>query len=211
MYQNQYNKTENTAVSSTKMGNTALSSSAKLGNTAISYTKKGSITLALLSGITDSKYHPSNNDISVEQLYNSGPMLVFYSHSTDKYVYVRTQYEQTIDKESEKMQKRFQSMKHSFARYSEGFPAEKQVFFTAMANALCKLDFRDNVTSYNTDDASIDTILKLSSGLTLSISCFIDEDTDSPMVFSLHRGTTLLVTDEMPVEEIVRKINSVTA
>jgi hypothetical protein len=201
MYQNQYDKTENTAVSSTKMGNTALSSSAKLGF----------ITLAMLipCGIADSEYHPSNKDISVEQLYNSGPMMMFYSHSTDKYV--RTQYEQKIDKESDEMQKRFRSMKHSFARYSEGFPAEKQVFFTAMANALCKLDFRDNVTSYNTDDASIDTILKLSSGLTLSISCFIDEDTDSPMVFSLHRGTTLLVTDEMPVEEIVRKINSVTA
>lgn len=202
MYQNQYNKTENTAVSSTKMGNTALSSSAKLGF----------ITLAMLipCGIADSEYHPSNKDISVEQLYNSGPMMMFYSHSTDKYV--RTQYiEQKIDQKSKEMQCRFHAMNNSFTRYNKGFPSDKQGHFSLMANALCKLDFTDNISSYNKDDDSIDTILKLSNGLTLSISCFVDEDENAPMVFSLHRGTTLLVTDEMPVEEIVRKINSVTA
>ena len=156
-------------------------------------------------------YYSMYPSISMEQLYNkSGAMMSFYPHSTDNYV--RTQYkEQRIDQKSKEMQRRFLAMNHSFMRYSEGFPAEKQGHFSLMANALCKLDFKDNVSSYNKDDDSIDTVLKLSNGLTLSISCFVDEDEDAPMVFSIHRGTTLLVSDELPVEEIVRKINSVPA
>lgn len=189
MYQNQYNKTGN--ISSTKMGVIT------------------SLALLMPCGIADSECHSLNKDITIAQLYNSGPMMMFYSHSTAEYV--RTQYEQKIDNESEEMQKRFKAIKHSFARYSEGFPSEKQGHFSLMANALCKLDFKDNISSYNKDDDSIDTVLKLSNGLTLSISCFVDEDEDAPMVFSIHRGKALLVSDELPVEEIVRKINSVPA
>ena len=80
-----------------------------------------------------------------------------------------------------------------------------------LSNTLCKLKFVDNISSYNESDFSLDTILKLSNGLKLSISQFLDEDIDSPVVFSIHRGKTLLISDEMPIAEIVNIINSVEA
>ena len=186
MYQNQYNKSDASKVASS-----------------IGIITIASATFMLTTqNIADSEYHDMSKGISIEQSYkDSGITIKLYPHSKEEYV--RTQYqEQTIDKKSKEMQRRFQSMNHSFMRYSEGFPTEKQVHISLMANALCKFDFNDD---------SIDTVLKLSNGLTLSISCFVDEDEDAPMVFSIHRGKTLLVSDELPVEEIVRKINSVPA
>ncbi len=144
-----------------------------------------------------------------ELSYKSGrPLAFFYAHPSE--VYVKTQQDaDKINDLSIAMQKRFLSMQHSFVQNNEGFTIEKQSYFALMTNALCKLDFGDNVTSYNRCDDSIDVVLWLSSGLKLSVSCFTDEDLDAPMVFSLHRGHTLLVSDELPVNEIVRTIKSV--
>ena len=107
------------------------------------------------------------------------------------------------------MQDRFLAMKHSFMRYRKDISSDELSYFTSVANVLCKLDFKDNISSYNESDKCIDTVLRLSNGLTLSISSFLDEDINAPMVFSIHRGRMLLVTDEMPISEIVKTINSV--
>lgn len=140
----------------------------------------------------------------------SGSFLIFYSHASENYY--RTQNtDSLIDHVSIEMQTRFHAIKSSFLHYCEGFPKEKMNHFTIMANALCKLEFIDNASSYNNIDESIDTVLKLRNGLTLSISSFVGDSEDAPMVFSLHRGQTLLVSDELPVNEIVRTINSVRA
>lgn len=144
------------------------------------------------------------------QLNKSGFLMVNYPHSAE-YYFITREVEKRINDETMKMQSRFQSMKRSFLRYSEGFPQEKQSYFALMADALCKLDFKDNLSSYNRGDASIDTVIKLKNGITLRVSCFIDDEIDAPMVFSIHRGRTLLVTDELPVSEIVNTINSVSA
>ena len=134
--------------------------------------------------------------------------MTYYPHSTEEYV--RTRHDvNKIDRASMAMQSRFHAMKLSFMHYSDGMPSDKLSYFTYMANALCKLDFKDNVSSYNNGDASIDMVLKFSNGLTLSVSSFVDEEEGAPMVFSLHRGHTLLVSDELPVNEIVKTINSV--
>lgn len=140
----------------------------------------------------------------------SGAFMIFDSHASENY-YRTHNTDRLIDHVSIEMQTRYQSLKRSFIHYSEGFPKEKMNHFAIMANALCKLEFRDNVSSYNKVDESIDTVLKLKNGLILSISSFVEDSEDAPMVFSLHRGQTLLVSDELPVNEIVRTINSVIA
>jgi len=145
-----------------------------------------------------------------EQPYRSGRLLENYSHTSELYV-LTPNTEKMIDKISREMQSRVQSLKRSFSKYSDGFPTEKQSYFAYMADALCKLDFIDNVSSYNKYDSSIDTIIKLKNGLTLSVSCFIEDKKDAPMVFSIHRNHTLLVSDELPINEIVNTINSANA
>ena len=158
----------------------------------------------------DSISVPAGNYTAFDKQYKSGSLTMYYHHATEEYV--KTQHAVSkMERGSVEMQNRYQAMKNSFAKYNKSFPADKQNYFSQMANALCKLEFRDNVSSYNETDASIDAVLKLTNGLTLSISCFVDEDFDSPMVFSLHRGKVLLVSDALPVGEIVRTINSVTA
>lgn len=152
----------------------------------------------------------ANNYVSYEKLYKSGDLMTCYTNAVEEFV--KTQHlSSKIDVRAVEMQKRYQSMKNSFLKYSKNFPVDKQNYFSQMANALCQLDFKDNVSSFNDDDDSIDTVLKLSNGLTLSISCFIDEDVEAPMVFSIHRDRNLIVSDSLPVGEIVRTINSVRA
>ncbi len=158
----------------------------------------------------DSLSVPIGYYVAFDKQYKSGALTMYYTHATEEYV--KTQHSiSKMERDSVEMQARYQAIKNSFSKYGRKFPADKQPYFSHMANALCKLQFRDNISSYNDADASIDTVLKLTNGLTLSISCFIDEDVNSPMVFSLHRGKVLLVSDALPVGEIVRTINSVTA
>lgn len=146
----------------------------------------------------------------IELPYRSGPFMRFYSHSVTEYVRSNSNSER-IDSAMAAMQDRYKALKDNFARYSDGFPKEKTSYFFQMANVLCRLDFNDGLTSYNKLDASIDSVLNLRNGLTLSVSRFIEDDLDAPVVFSIHRGRKLLVSDELPVDEIVSTIKSVTA
>lgn len=157
----------------------------------------------------DSLSVPVGNYVAFDKQYKSGLLTMYYHHATEEYVKTQNSVNR-MERSSVEMQTRYQAMKNSFAKYNTGLPTDKQNYFSQVANALCKLEFRDIVSSYNETDASIDTVLKLTNGLTLSVSCFVDEDMDYPMVFSIHRGKVLLVSDALPVGEIVRTINSVT-
>ena len=142
--------------------------------------------------------------------FQSGAPMAFFPQLSDFYQ-TQKSIETSIDILSMKMQQRYKILQRLFNENNEGFPTEKFRYFNQMANALCQLDFDDNVSSYNEFDESIDTILKLKNGLTLSVSCFVDEEINAPMVFSIHRDTMLLVSDELPVDEMVKTIKSVSA
>lgn len=114
-----------------------------------------------------------------------------------------------VDKESIKMQQRYRAIKESFSKNCEEFPIEKNEYIEMLSNQICKLHFNDNISMYNKYDESIDTIIFLSNGLKLSVSQFLDEDIDAPAVFSIHRGQALLISDAMPINEIIDTINSV--
>ena len=113
-----------------------------------------------------------------------------------------------VKAENDESLQRFEQIKNSFSKHSIGFPVEKKNYILELANRVCQLPFIDNLSEYNEFDRAIDTVLKLSNGQTLSISQFIDEEIEAPVVFSIHRGKELLVTDEMPLWEIVDTINS---
>lgn len=102
-----------------------------------------------------------------------------------------------------------QSLKRSFSKYNEGFPPEKQEYFDYIANALCKLNFTDNICSYNKIDSSIDIVLYLECGIKVCLSYFIDGDEIVPVLFLLYRNGKLLVSDEMFINDVVDKINYV--
>lgn len=166
------------------------------------------------SDVMQQSYVPNNN-LSTYSAYEncensktSGMPIAFYNHTSGNFVRSMSM-EEPIESESIQMQERHKAIEDSFSKYSDGFPIEKKDYLSILSNSLCKVKFVDNISSYNASDFSIDTIIKLSNGLKLSISQFLDEDIDSPVVFSVHRGKTLLISDEMPIAEIVNIINSV--
>lgn len=139
---------------------------------------------------------------------SSGMPVMYYNHASEVIETTREK-NSPIEIKSIKMQLRYQAIERSFRKNCVGFPVEKENYLQLLSNAVCRLPFIDNVSEYNRDDDTIDTILKLSNGLKLSISQFLDEDAESPAVFSIHRGSILLVSDELPMSEIVNTIVSV--
>ena len=114
-----------------------------------------------------------------------------------------------MDAASEEALRRCNMIKNSFSKHKVGFPDEKMSYLDELANIVCHLQFKDNISEYNEYDETIDTVINLSNGLTLSISQFLCEKKDAPVVFSIHRERELLVTDAMPLKEVIDTINSV--
>lgn len=135
----------------------------------------------------------------------SGRPMLIYNHAA-AHVEMTMKQERAVNIASIKMQLRYERIERSFGDNSQGFPEAKCNYVKRLANAVCRLPFVDNLTTYNDDDETIDTMLRLSNGLKLRISQFIDEDIEAPVVFSIHRKKILLVSDELPIDEIVDKL-----
>lgn len=114
-----------------------------------------------------------------------------------------------VDITSVKRQLRYRSIEENFMLNCGRMPQDKRGYMEKLANEVSILPIVDYITTYNDYDESLDTVLKINDGLTLSISQFLDEDLDAPSVFSIHRGSTLLVSDELPISEIISKYHAV--
>ena len=134
--------------------------------------------------------------------------LFAYRCSINEIYSLSQQNETHVPISSIKMRIRYQSIEESFINNCNIISDKKALYFNSIANSVCKLPIVDNAVSYNEFDDSLDFSLKLTEGLTMRISQFLDEDIDSPVVFSIHRNETLLVSDELPVDEIVQTILS---
>lgn len=171
------------------------------------------ILAASTSGMFPQEQYSSADELSLQNVGvnsnsgSSGAPIMFYNHASNE-VSSSTKWEKPINISDIKSQIRYKQIENSFNKNSEDFPKEKVGYLQYLANNASRLSFIDNVSSYNDDDESIDTILKLENGLKLSISQFIDDDIDDPVVFSIHRNGILLVSDELPLDEIVDTINS---
>lgn len=142
------------------------------------------------------------------QNYRSGLPMSFFTSSSLKFEASETQ-NLTMSIEDKDRQYRFKAIQRSFLRHCDGLPNDKMKYLDYMANEMCGISFRDNISEYNSIDATIDTIFKMSGGLTLTLSQFIDDEVDAPVVFSIHRGTELLVSAEMKLGELAKTINEV--
>lgn len=110
----------------------------------------------------------------------------------------------------EKMrQYRYKAIERTFLKNSDGLPGNKMSYFIYMANVMCGISFSDNISSFNKYDETIDSIFRMEGGLTLTMSQFLDEDVEAPVVFSIHRGEELLVSAEMKLEELAKTVNEV--
>lgn len=156
--------------------------------------------------LIESNYRNAQSTELCEAVKTGSP-IVYYGSSGQ--FFPSQNFSNLIQISSLKMQFRHKMIEQSFLKNGKNFPKEKFSYFSVLSNEVCKLRFKDVVSLYNEYDESIDIILWLNSGLTLSLSQFITKSVDSPVVFSLHRGTSLLVSDEQPIDEIVESINSV--
>lgn len=138
----------------------------------------------------------------------SGLPMSFFTSSSLKYEASETQ-NLTMSAEDKNRQYRFKAIQRSFLRHCDGLPNDKMKYMEYMANEMCGIPFRDNISEYNSIDATIDSIFKMSGRLTLTLSQFIDDGVDAPVVFSIHRGTELLVSAEMKLDELAKTINEV--
>ena len=140
----------------------------------------------------------------------SGMPIMFYNHASEDFARSMN-ISSPVEIGSIKMQLRHTAIENSFFKHSNGIPSSKKEYLLALSNTVCRLQFNDIVSSYNEDDETIDTVLKLPNGLTLSISQFLCDEVKAPVVFSIHREKTLLIADEMSIDELVDTINSVVA
>lgn len=138
----------------------------------------------------------------------SGLPMSFFTSSSLKFEASETQ-NYTMSAEDKDRQYRFKAIQRSFLRHCDGLPNDKMKYMEYMANEMCGISFCDNISEYNSIDATIDTIFKMSGGLTLTLSQFIDDEVDTPVVFSIHRGTDLLVSAEMKLGDLAKTINEV--
>jgi len=83
------------------------------------------------------------------------------------------------------------------------------LYFLRLASIMQNVPFIDAVSSFDVYDNTIYSRYKLPGNLTLSVSQFLDESVDAPVVFSIHRNKTLLVSSEMELHELMQKILAV--
>lgn len=138
----------------------------------------------------------------------TGDMIFNYKEASEMLSFSQNRLS-AVDITSVKRQLRYRNLEENFMLNCGHISKDKRGYIEKLANEVSILPIVDYITSYNEYDESLDTVLKINDGLTLSISQFLDEDLDAPSVFSIHRGSKLLVSDELPISEIIRRYHSV--
>lgn len=164
---------------------------------------------ATIRSASDSSYAWGFETEYVEKSFRSGD--VFMSYSTPERMRYRASISDGISMSSEEKvrQYRYKSIERSFLKNSDGLPGNKMGYMEYMANVMCCMSFYDNICSFNKYDETIDSIFKMSGDLTLTMSQFLDEDVESPVVFSIHRGEELLVSAEMRLDDLAKTVNEI--
>jgi len=133
-----------------------------------------------------------------ENSISSGLFVIFSKSSQDN----------TIDETELSKQRRFISLKKSFMKNLHGFDVENMKYADEMLNSLCCIPFDKNIVSYNEFDKSIDILISLPFNLHASVSRLL-EDEDDVVVFNIHRGSKLLVSNELQINELSSKLTSI--
>lgn len=138
----------------------------------------------------------------------SGQPITFLGSEILRYRIAATQ-AYPMSSEEKLRQYRYKSIERSFMKNSAGFPDTRMAYMEYMANVMCGVSFLDNISVFNKIDETIDTVFKLKGGLMLTISQFLEDEIDAPVVFSIHRGEELLVSAEMDLDELAKTVKDV--
>jgi hypothetical protein len=138
----------------------------------------------------------------------SGQPITFLGSENLRYRVAATQ-ALSMSSEEKMRQYRYKSIERSFMKNSDGFPGTRMSYMEYMANVMCGISFLDNISAFNKIDETIDTVFKLNGGLTLTMSQFLEDEIDAPVVFSIHRGEELLVSAEMNLDELAKTVKDV--
>lgn len=144
----------------------------------------------------------------VDKSSRSGDPISFYTSEDIRFSVSLTQ-EVPMSAEEKMRQYRYKAIERTFLKNSDGLPGNKMNYLIFMANVMCGISFFDNISSFNKYDETIDSIFRMDGGLTLTMTQFLDEDIDAPVVFSIHRGEVLLVSAEMKLDELAKTVNEV--
>jgi hypothetical protein len=158
-----------------------------------------------------SEYQPDMLTIA----YNSGYFKAFkqdYPFNIESPLVVRSKgMESSINPEYVRMGLNYENFISSFEQH-DGFSMPKEFVkdFEWMANILSSLPLKDSLVQYSQFDNMIDFLIVLNDGIKLSVGKFTDEDAvDEVVEFSLYDKRVLLLSGEMKLEELVKKIKQI--
>ncbi len=119
--------------------------------------------------------------------------------------------ESRINPEYIRMGANYENFISSFEQHDGlSMPKEFMKDFEWMANTLSSLPLKDSLVQYSQFDNMIDFLIVLNDGMKLSIGKFTDEDSvDEVVEFSLYNKRTLLLSGEMKLEDLVKKIKQI--
>lgn len=117
----------------------------------------------------------------------------------------------SVNPEFVQMGANYDKFRASFLKHGGlSLPQECKNEFEWMANMLSALPLRESLVQYSKIDNMIDFLLVLNDGMKLSIGKFTDEDDDKETVdFSLYNKRKLLLSGEIKLDDLVKKIKHI--
>ena len=113
--------------------------------------------------------------------------------------------------DNEKHKQTFDRLFNSFEQNFDVYSTDKEHFmpvFECLANALCVLEIKDIFVDVSRKQDLIDFNLTLENGLFLSVAENVFQKSDDVM-FAIARNSKTLVIDEMPLAELMKKLNEI--
>lgn len=141
--------------------------------------------------------------------YKNSSGIAFDFSQIDKIVSRTQKVQKSIDEEYMKIKERYRAIERSFVENKINFPDDKITYFSFFANSLSRLPFVNNFTEFDEWNDSIYSELKLDNGLNIKVTMFLEDDEEAPVVFSVFRGKALLISDELPIYDMVDTLNSI--
>ena len=113
--------------------------------------------------------------------------------------------------DNEKHKQTFDRLFNSFEQNFDVNSTDKEHFmpvFECLADALCVLEIKDIFVDVSRKQDLIDFNLTLENGLFLSVAKNVFQKSDDVM-FAIARNSKTLVIDEMPLAELMKKLNEI--
>ena len=125
----------------------------------------------------------------------------------------RTRKEQEANQERLQQAKRVQMLMASYHKNETVAPISYSSLWTMrmVNNALSRLPFADSILQYDSYDDVWQYNLYFDHQLEVTVSAYVGDDSTGNVDYSVYHNGDLLVASELPLAQLVRKLNSVIA